>query len=333
MALALPRIGFAVVDEAHLVKNPGTKSARLAAALVSRADRALLMGGTLMENRASELIALAGLVDARQGARLAAQFADGREAHRDPEGFRQALSNFYLRRNQADVLTELPPIIATDEVIDIGEPERLACKQALEEGNLQAARRALTVGNGPRSQKMTRLREVIQECREEGKKVLIFSEFRDVLATALEVIGDRCLAIHGDVPNPQRPGIIERFQAMPGFAALVLQINVGGVGYNLQRASVVFLMEPQYKPSTEWQAVARAHRMGQSSRVVVYRLIAGQSADERIVELTDFKAELFDKLARHSRLAESLSARDHRINENQLLAGERSRFGLSPQPG
>jgi SNF2 family DNA or RNA helicase len=74
LTLALPPIGFAVVDEAHLVKNPDTKSARLAAALVSRADRALLMGGTLMENRAGELIALAGLVDPHQGARLAAQF-------------------------------------------------------------------------------------------------------------------------------------------------------------------------------------------------------------------------------------------------------------------
>jgi hypothetical protein len=96
---------------------------------------------------------------------------------------------------------------------------------------------------------------------------------------------------------------------------------------------VVFLMEPQYKPSTEWQAVARAHRMGQSSRVVVYRLIAGQSVDERIVELTDFKADLFGKPARHSKLAESLSARDHRIKEGQLLAAERSRFGLPAKPG
>ena len=61
----------------------------------------------------------------------------------------------------------------------------------------------------------------------------------------------------------------------------MMQIELGGVGYNLQSASVVVLMEPQLKPSTETQAIARAHRMGQTRPVVVYRLIAANTIDER----------------------------------------------------
>ena len=89
------------------------------------------------------------------------------------------------------------------------------------------------------------------------------------------------------------------------------------------------LMEPQYKPSTEWQAIDRANRMGQTRRVMVYRLIAEDSFDERIVEITDFKAVQFDQLARRSKLAESsLYAKDALIKEDELLATERARFGI-----
>jgi SNF2 family DNA or RNA helicase len=256
-------------------------------------------------------------------------FGDGRRAHHDPERFRKALSEFYLRRNQSEVLVELPEVIAIDELIDVGEHERLACKQALTNRNLPRAREALTIGAGPQSEKILRLTEIIDECRAENHKVLVFSEFRDVLTTVEDAIGPHCVTIHGDVPKPALPDIIQAFHDAPDFAALAIQIRVGGVGLNLQSASVVVLMEPQLKPSTEWQAVARAHRMGQTRRVVVYRLVAERSADERIIEITQFKAELFDKLARHSLLAEaSLTARDHRIQEPPLLAHERNRFGL-----
>jgi hypothetical protein len=110
-----------------------------------------------------------------------------------------------------------------------------------------------------------------------------------------------------------------------------MQIDVGNVGLNLQVASVVILMEPQLKPSTEQQAIARAHRMGQTRPVVVYRLIAAETIDERVVQLSGFKAELFDQLARHSVLADAVSeppadVRD--VKEGELLAWARSRYGL-----
>lgn len=119
---------------------------------------------------------------------------------------------------------------------------------------------------------------------------------------------------------------MKEFLEADGFAALVMQIEVGGVGLNLQAATVVVLMEPQLKPTTEQQAVARAHRMGQTHPVIVYRLIAANSIDEHVV-----KAELFNQLARRSTLAEEASelpagARD--VTEGELLEWARQRYIL-----
>jgi superfamily II DNA or RNA helicase len=324
-------VGFAIVDEAHLVKNPQAQRTQIVRSLTGRASRVLLMSGTPMENRASEFIALTTIADPRQGARLREQFGDGRDAHRDAAAFRDAMGDMYLRRNQDEVLTELPGIISADMRIEVGEDEHLACKHALAGRNLNGARIALTTGDGERSAKMTRLAEIIAECQDANKKVLIFSQFRRVLETCRAIIGEETLVIHGDVPLSKRPEITRRFQEADGFAALVMQIDVGGVGLNLQAASVVILMEPQLKPSTEQQAVGRAHRMGQTRPVVVYRLIAADSIDERIVELSGFKTELFDQLARRSVLAEAASELPvgmHDVNEGELLAWARERYGL-----
>ena len=81
---------------------------------------------------------------------------------------------------------------------------------------------------------------------------------------------------------------------------LLGQIEAGGVGINMQAASVVILAEPQWKPSTEEQAVARAHRMGQVRTVQVHRLLAKDSVDERMREVQEHKALLFDAYARES---------------------------------
>jgi hypothetical protein len=135
---------------------------------------------------------------------------------------------------------------------------------------------------------MTRLAEIIAKCRDANKKVLIFSQFRRVLETCRTITGEEAPMIHGDVLLRKRPEITRRFQEADGFAVL-MQIDVGGEGLNLQAASVVILMEPQLKPSTEQQAVGRPHLMGPTRPVVVYRLIAADSIDERIVELSGFK--------------------------------------------
>jgi SNF2 family DNA or RNA helicase len=326
-----PPLGFAIVDEAHLVKNPAAQRTKIARFLTRRASRVLLMSGTLLENRAAELIAIADLADPGHGARLRQQFGDGGDAHRNAAAFRDAIGDLYLRRNQDEVLAELPEVIPTDVRIDAGENELLACKQAIADRNLSGARRALTVGDGERSAKMTRLAEIIAECRDGQKKVLVFSQFIRVLELCSTIVGNEALVLHGDVPLGKRPEVVKEFQEADGFAALVMQIEVGGVGLNLQAATVVILMEPQLKPSTEQQAVARAHRMGQTHPVIVYRLIAANSIDEHVVQLSGFKAELFNQLARRSALAEAASelpAGTRDVAEGELLEWARQRYNL-----
>jgi len=178
---------------------------------------------------------------------------------------------------------------------------------------------------------MQRLSEIVDESRANNSKLLIFNYFRPVVECAAAVVGSGCAQLTGSVSVGERQRRINEFDNAEGFAALALQIDVGGVGLNLQSASVVVLMEPQYKPSTEWQAVKRAHRMGQPRRVVVHRLIAEDSIDERLVGLGWLKTELFAQLARQSDLANSpLSASDPMIDEHRLLAQERERLGLPP---
>lgn len=86
---------------------------------------------------------------------------------------------------------------------------------------------------------------------------------------------------------------------------LVSQIVAGGVGLNIQAASVVVICEPQLKPTTEWQAIARARRMGQRETVQVHRLLSEEGVDQRITEILARKQQLFDDFARVSQTADS----------------------------
>jgi len=92
-----------------------------------------------------------------------------------------------------------------------------------------------------------------------------------------------------------------------------MQVDAGGIGINLQSAQVVILMEPQMKPSTEWQAIARVHRMGQSKTVLVHRLIARDTVDERMVALIEEKTQIFMDYAHDSSVRDaSTMAKDGR---------------------
>jgi SNF2 family DNA or RNA helicase len=91
----------------------------------------------------------------------------------------------------------------------------------------------------------------------------------------------------GDLTPRQRQELVDDFTAERGPAVLVAQIEAGGVGLNIQAASVVVLTEPQRKPTTEEQAIARAHRLGQTRRVHVHRLLARDCFDERMIEVLD----------------------------------------------
>ena len=130
-------LGLLVVDEAHYVKNPRARRTRLVAAWAERTWRVLLMTGTPMHNRLEEFLELVGM--------LQPAVADAVPRHAGlagPEAFRRAVAPVYLRRNQVDVLVELPDLVATEEWVEPTPAGERAYREAVAGGSFMAMRRA-----------------------------------------------------------------------------------------------------------------------------------------------------------------------------------------------
>ncbi|MEU9398420.1 DEAD/DEAH box helicase [Streptomyces sp. NPDC048242] len=297
-------VGLFVVDEAHSVKNPNAKRSQAVAAWAERCGRTLFMTGTPMENRVVEFRNLVRMLD---GA-VADSLGEG-DALAGSVAFRKAVAPVYLRRNQEDVLTELPSLQQTDEWEELSASDEEAYREAVRAGNFMAMRRA-AYARPEKSAKLERLREIVQEAAVNGQKTVVFSNFRDVLGVVREALatgsGPAVFGpLTGSVVAERRQRIVDDFAAVAGPAVLLAQIQAAGVGLNIQAASVVVICEPQIKPTIEHQAVARAHRMGQVRPVRVYRLLATGGVDERMVRMLENKTRLFDAYARRSAVAES----------------------------
>ncbi|GGO64234.1 DEAD/DEAH box helicase [Nonomuraea cavernae] len=296
---AAHEVAMLVVDEAHYAKNPEARRSREVARWCGRVDRVLFMTGTPMENRVEEF---RNLVRHVQPGLLAEVRSS--DAAAGAGAFRRAVAPVYLRRNQEDVLTELPDLVHVDEWEELSAADADVYREAVAAGRFMAMRRA-AYAVPEKSAKLERLRELVEEAAQSELKVVVFSYFRDVLATVGEELGDHHGPISGDLAPERRQQVVDAFTAAPGHAVLLAQIQAGGVGLNLQAASVVIICEPQVKPTMESQAVARAHRMGQVRRVQVHRLLSPDSVDERMLRLLHAKSALFDAFARRSDLAES----------------------------
>ncbi|MFJ6137258.1 DEAD/DEAH box helicase [Kitasatospora sp. NPDC092286] len=293
-------VGMVVVDEAHYVKNHGAKRSQAVAEWTGRVDRVLFLTGTPMENRVEEFRNLVHYLRPD----LLPRIHSG-SAAAGPTSFRKAVAPAYLRRNQQDVLTELPDVVHVDEWEELTASDLAAYRLAVAEGNFMAMRRA-AYADPERSAKLQRLMEVVEEAADNGLKVVVFSFFRDVLTVVQEALGQRAFGpVDGGLDAVRRQDVVDEFAAVQGHAVLLSQIQAGGVGLNIQAASVVILCEPQVKPTMESQAIARAHRMGQVRRVRVHRLLATDSVDQRMVEILRAKSRLFDEYARRSDVAES----------------------------
>lgn len=288
-------VDLLAVDEAHAVKNPEAQRTQSVVRLCGLTEHVVFMSGTALENRLSELQFLVKTVQPKVDAELTALLDQVRPA---PAEVRRQLAPVYLRRTQADVLTELPDLTEIDEIIPL-EPEDIAAYR-MSPDNLMHKRLAATIGAGGRqSAKFDRLRELLDGYEEEGRKVVVFSFFRQVLDDVSAGVGG-CPQIHGSLSAEERQLVLDRFAAKEGFGVLALQIEAGGVGINLQCAQVVILMEPQFKPSTEKQAIARVRRMGQTRKVNAHRLIAKGTVDEALVRLIEQKKQVFEDYAQHS---------------------------------
>lgn len=334
------KVGMLVVDEAHYVKNPSTRRAEALAIWMGLADRVLFLTGTPMENRVDEFRTLVGYLQPHVAASI--RSLDGLAGG---AAFRRAVAPAYLRRNQEDVLKELPELLEAEDWVQLTGRDVEIYRDAVASGNFMAMRRAAYLAPTPEeSSKLARMIDIVEESAENNWKVVVFSFFLDVLDVVHRAVGSSALPpLTGRLPPTARQGLVDRFTAAEGHAVLVSQIQAGGVGINLQAASVVILTEPQWKPSTEEQAIARAHRMGQTRRVHVHRLLAQDSVDERMLEILRGKGALFDEYVRMSALKDAspqaidisdVEAVEDVLSqtaaERAILQAERRRLGLPP---
>ncbi|MHC4548389.1 MAG: DEAD/DEAH box helicase [Planctomycetota bacterium] len=327
-----PEIALLVADEAHYVKNPTAQRTRALIRLSDRADKVCFMSGTPLENHPEEFVHLLGSLAPARARDLDAFLKRPGSVLGGPRRFHAELADVYLRRNQEDVLRELPERIDKEEWVDLGPAELAAYAERVAAGDFMGMRRAVTVGHdAERSAKLERLADLLDEYRESGVKVLLFSYFLDVLE-AVQRHFEAQGRITGAVPPAQRFRIAQGFQEAEGHQLLIAQVDAGGIGLNLHAAGAVVIMEPQLKPTTEAQAIARAHRMGQTRRVVVHRLLARDSVDARLLEMLAQKRDLFERFARESLIKEASEEATAAAPARVIIEAERERLGES-RPG
>ncbi|MGQ0799695.1 MAG: SNF2-related protein [Pseudomarimonas sp.] len=333
------RFASLVLDEAQAIKNSATQRAQAVRQL--NADFRMAATGTPLENHLGELWSLfrvlnPGLLGSEEQFRR--RFLQPLE--RDPrapqrETLRRLIGPFLLRRTKAEVLSELPP--RTEIVISVepsdGEARLLAALrrqavQAMAQGAMPTEQRRFHIlaeltrlrraachpmlvapELGLPSSKLEQLVELVRELTDNRHRALVFSQFVDYLTLVrerLEAEGISYRYLDGSTPAKQRETEVAAFQAGEG-SVFLLSLKAGGVGLNLTAADYVIHLDPWWNPAVEQQASDRAHRIGQTRPVTVYKLVLAGSIEEQILALHGAKRELIDQVIGEQATAAAIS--------------------------
>ena len=319
-----------VLDEAQRIRNWTTATARTIKQLKSR--YALVLTGTPLENKLEELFSVVEFVDGRRLG-PAFRFVDEHRVldakghltgYRGLDQIHEQLAPILLRRTRPEVLKDLPE--RTDKVFRVPLTSQQA-EPYYEQSDMLAAlmrkwerqgwlseidqKRILCYIQNMRMlcnstflfDKQTHHSPKLQEFREimtdfvvgEERKVVVFSEFERMTHLAgeeLRKLGIGFVSLHGGVPSRKRGALIEKFRNDP-VCKVFLSTDAGGVGLNLQAASVVVNFEPPWNPARLEQRIGRVHRLGQSRPVHVIHMLTEKSIEERVWETLALKKSLF----------------------------------------
>jgi superfamily II DNA or RNA helicase len=332
----------AILDEAQTIKNAATRRSK--AAMRLRAGFRAILTGTPIENHLGELwnlfrFANPGLLGSQE--RFQRVFAGPIERERDPEArahLRGLLQPFLLRRTKAQVLRELPERTEITIRVEPGEEElafyealRRKCVDDVQAGGaapegsqfkilaaIMKLRRScchpalVQPGLATTSAKHEAFGEILDELLENRHKALVFSQFVDHLAILRERLDERGIAyqyLDGSTPQKERDKRVKAFQSGEGEVFLI-SLKAGGLGLNLTAADYVIHMDPWWNPAVEDQAADRAHRIGQTRPVTIYRIVTKGTIEEKIVELHRDKRDLADSLLEGAEGGTRLSAED-----------------------
>ena len=331
-----------ILDEAQAIKNPDSQTAQSARSLT--AEHRLALTGTPIENRLLDLwsifsFAMPGVLGNRT------QFTKRFGRKDDPFARRRLAARvrpFLLRRTKGQVARDLPDRIEED-ILCTMEAEQLALyraefkraqqlllgvktQQQLNEMRfnfLTSLLRLRQICCHPalisedltkaESAKVSALEDLLEPIMEEGHKVLVFSQF----VTMLDLLKDlakekkwKHFYLAGDTEN--RGELVKKFQETDGAAVFLISLKAGGFGLNLTAASYVVLFDPWWNPAVERQAIDRTHRIGQTSKVIAYRLLMKDSIEQKIRQLQHQKAALAEDVLGEERFAQALTLDDLR---------------------
>ena len=317
--------GTLVLDEAQYIKNSQTKTAQVVRSL--DADWRLALTGTPCENHLGDLWSVfRGVSPGLFGSwdRFREVFADPIEKRKVAErkqSLARVLRPFVLRRTKSEVLTELPPRTEvqltaelsdaerrryedarlwavthlTDLADDTGKDQRFQVLAALTKLRQLACHPRLVDQTWDKSSaKLDLFLETIDELREGKHRALVFSQFTAHLALIREALDERKITyqyLDGQTTPKQRQERVDAFQRGEGEFFLI-SLKAGGTGLNLTGADYVIHLDPWWNPAVEDQATDRAHRIGQTRPVTVYRLVAKDTIEEQILKLHGAKRDL-----------------------------------------
>lgn len=324
-----------VLDEAQAIKNDSTKRAKAAIAL--NADFRLALSGTPIENHLGELWSLfhflnSGLLGSKE--QFNRRFATPIEKC-DIETralLKKLLSPFVLRRTKTQVLTELPSKTEITLAVELSDDERhlyeALRQQAIEQlanaeggqaiqvlAEIMKLRRfccnpSLVVPDyNLSSSKLQVFAETLTEILDNQHKVLVFSQFVDHLALVRQYLDQQQIRyqyLDGSTPVAERQKRVTAFQQGDGEVFLI-SLKAGGSGLNLTAADYVIHLDPWWNPAVEDQASDRAHRIGQTRPVTIYRLVTENTIEQKILALHQQKRELADSLLEGGDMAARLS--------------------------
>ncbi len=321
-----------IVDEASLMRNPDTDHAKALAKLKATYRVALTgtpIENGVKDLWSIFRFILPGWLGTREvfRDRYELPLASGESPGAVIERLRLKISPFMLRRTKEQVAPELPSKLFIDEYCDLSADQQSVYKELLVEGrkrvdaigdsgNKGAARMQMLtallrlrqtccdlalLGNekferllvARRSAKLQRLLELIEEAVSGNHRMLIFSQFRTQLLEIEKSISERgwdSLRLDGQSRNRQQ--LVDRFQSSDGPPVFLISLKAGGYGLNLTAADTVVHFDPWWNPAAEAQATDRAHRIGQTRPVTIYRLLTRGTVEEKVVRLQAKKREL-----------------------------------------
>lgn len=330
-ALEAQRFHLLILDEAQTVKNAAGRSANAVRRIHAR--HRLCITGTPLENHLGELwtqfdFLMPGFLgDARSFMRLWRKPIEVNGESLRAQLLAQRVRPFILRRRKEDVATELPPKTEVVKRLQLRGHQRdlyESVRVAADEHVRRVLRRKGFAGaqitildallklrqvccdpyllkgiKPPKTMergKLEMLRDMLPALVAEGRRILVFSQFTEMLGmieAELDALQLPWLALTGKTPPPKRAALVAQFQSK-SVPILLISLKAGGVGLNLTAADTVIHMDPWWNPAVEEQASARAHRIGQEQVVFVYKLVVEGSIEERMLELQGRKAALAD---------------------------------------